>query len=343
MKKRIQFALLATLALGLPVTGAIISPPLTEFVILGEGRVSLGANVSIAGSVGSGHHLTSAKGLILLGDLYARNKVTVGSSNRASSEISGAIMSGYQVKLGTAAQSGTIESDRVVLSRNSLVDGDVTYQTKRSINKTAEITGALIGPVEIPLWQQPALSVAPLVKLTGVSNSLFRANSEGELQPGEYNKLTVGRNATLMLTHGDYYFNDVVLNKGVVIIADTRGGDIALYVTNKLTSASQVIFAGAGGGELTVVAGKKIVIGADNQIYADLTAYDGIVIKNRSLVAGTVLSQDDIKLYRDVQVNPALEYSYQFPEIPEPASILFLVLGSLFFLHRKRHSLALSH
>ncbi len=330
MKLYWVIAIVCSLVFTNSIPATLISPTLTEFVVFSEGKMSFNADVAIAGSIGAGDKFTVDNNLILLGNLYARSRAIIGSN----SEISGAVLADDLVKLKSDSQSGNIESAKIYLKENTVVSGDVQYQKKLSKHKTSAIIGNQLGPIQLALWQQPQMSFAPILPQTETENQYFKSESEHTLEPGSYDKLKVKPYGTLFLSAGQYNFNNIILSKGVLVVADTRNGNITINVTGDFKSYDDVTFGNAGGGQVTMNVGDNLTIGNDNQFYINLTAWDDIVVKKRSLVAGTILGKDKVKLYQEVQVNPAMQFSYSFPEVPEPAAILFLLVGTIIIFHR---------
>jgi hypothetical protein len=101
-----------------------------------------------------------------------------------------------------------IAATSIDLDSQAIVHGDAYYNT---LVNQGTITGSLFTPLALPVY---AILPAVLVRPPGSSDVAIADNGSLSLDEGAYRNLTVGKNATLLLTGGGYAFQSISVAKG---------------------------------------------------------------------------------------------------------------------------------
>jgi len=234
-------------------------------------------------------------------------------SNGARADLINDIPDGYAVR----------SQGSVSVGANARIAGSLGAAGNASLANGAVVTGDLSTGTPYS-WHTPSIGGLPSAGSTNVN---VAKNGSLALDAGIYDKFTSGSSATLTLTAGEYVFSSFDLAKAGRLLADTSTGDIKIYVTNKLTSASETIYDNIGGGNLTIVTGGSASFGSKSSIEALLYSLGSQSFGSNTLFNGLTWAGGS------VSIGQGSEFNFAGP-VPAPAGLA--LLGAAAALTRRR-------
>jgi hypothetical protein len=332
----------------------------------GAREVHLGTDSLVNGFVGTNQDLrmlsgatVNASGLYVGGYLDMGTNAVIGSATLAAE----VLVNGSNALSGNEAD---INGD---IYGSLFVTGDLLLRTDADIKKVGglggnvEYTGALnqngTPVVEGTATQVGSTTTFPLITLPGASAITAGGADQTctgggctslTLAPGTYGSLNIGQNKTLNLSSGDYYFDDISADSGLVLNVDlTSGGPVNIYVVG-LTNFGQnhtTMVKGAGTGGSFVSPGAAPALAS--LIY--LETLDKFNINANTVWAGTVFASqfesgssesyvgtgvtwygsvyafDSVEIRSDTTINYIQSHRAPTAAVPEPSSLLLLGAG----------------
>ena len=132
--------------------------------------------------------------------------------------------------------SSNLFSDIIQIGDNSQINGNTTYNRLIKAG-TAEILGEETDSISLPVVELPAISQFQ----TGNSNIILSPNEETAINPGDYNKVELKENSTLILVSGTYNISNLKLKQNSKLLySDTTTLNIKteLRIGNNASIAS---------------------------------------------------------------------------------------------------------
>lgn len=206
----------------------------------------------------------------------------------------------------------------VSVGAHSTINGSLGAAGSASIGNGAVVTGQLSTGSPYS-WYTPTIGSLPS---SGSLDVNIAKNGSLSLSAGAYDQFTTGASATLMLGAGQYVFRSFDLAKSGRVLADTSAGDITIYVTNGLSSASETIYQNSGGGNLTIVTGGSASFGSHSSISALIYSLGAQSFGSSSLVNGLTWANGSISIGSGSQFNFA-------SPVPAPAAMALLAAAAM--------------
>ena len=257
--------------------------------------VTLGPAVieSIDDYVVFGEHFVKLEGI-------ANSTGTIGSNdfievkNAASGTLAGDLRAGKFIKV-----QGTMAADYAFSAGVVDVAG----------NGSLTLSGDVKEFSSMPAFAIPPASFIPSTKLAG--DVFVAASTTRTLTPGYYGRVTVNKSATLLLSAGAYYFDDVVASPNAAIVFTGEG---VAVVNRKLDLGASARFQGVSSHTpLIVVQPGEVAIGKGAQIRGLLNApranvtFDELSSLEGAAYGKSVTLRRGVSVRHHVTCNPAVD------------------------------------
>lgn len=297
---------------------------LTDYAVFGANGVALDKDVRVSGLVGSGGdvgvgHNSSLGGVRAGGDLTIAHDVQVAQDVVANGDVS-------------------VAHDSAI-GGNVIAGGSLTLGSGVTYASTASGAGTPYSP--IPTLPAPT----DFSSFTGGSNQTVAANHTLSLAPSTYGSLTGGRDSTVNLSAGTYFFDAISVGHNSTMNLNLGGGDIVIYVGGNTVFDHDVIWNVSGGSakDIYIETHGDFALGYMNEDNTDVDffgtvfASGGTVALGESNItaghdldlAGAFYSDDKISL--GYETNLDFELSDHFAQmvnpVPVPGAAILGILG----------------
>jgi cytoskeletal protein CcmA (bactofilin family) len=211
----------------------------------------------------------------------------------------------------------TAVGDVKIIGSENKIDGDVTAGGTVTIDAGSSVTGTVTSGAAVA-----AIPItAPSFSAGGSSFNIPKSGTLA-LTPGSYNVVTLNKSATLKLSSGNYYF-DQLLNPSAdaVIACDVSGGAVNIHVVTKIGFAKNMEIRVTPGDEASstlvsfiTLQTVKFTIEKEGYVLGNLIAPNAVVeLKNNTQFRGSICAKE-IVIARD-----CLFYGHASPgDLPGP-------------------------
>jgi predicted acyltransferase (DUF342 family) len=158
---------------------------------------------------------------------------------------------------------------KITIDKEITIDGKVITNNKLYLAKDVMITGDKIENASLEQIQFPPLSFTA----TGLNVTVKNGNTKAFI-PGSYGKVVAGQSSTLEFSSGEYFIEELSINKEAKMNINIINGPIALYVKNKITIDKDF--------EMNVIPDEKI-----NSRYIKINSLGAIQIAMNSKLLGS--------------------------------------------------------
>lgn len=179
-----------------------------------------------------------------------------------------------------------VAGNQVRVKSGSVIAGDVAYN---DLVNNGTINGMEISPLDLPV----IADLPPFLIGSPGSETITVPNNESlSLPPGNYDKLTVGKNGELRLSGGIYSFTSITAQANAKLLfggtsqvrvdGDVKAGKGVVVgpISTALNTASDIVF---------YVNGKKAKFGRDSVLQANVYTPNGKISLNRSKAEGALI------------------------------------------------------
>ncbi len=158
--------------------------------------------------------------------VYGKEGVTFG----VGSTVTGTVGSGIDLALNGSVNviGNAIAGDDVSLGNNAHIMGMVTNPDKLTLGSNSSVGSRTIGTPS-----QPGLPAATVFMSGGTDKSVGNGGIL-TLAPGSWGEVSLGGAATLNLSAGDYYFDELSSGNGLNLNIALNGGDTRIFVTGRV-------------------------------------------------------------------------------------------------------------
>lgn len=221
--------------------------------------------------------------------ILATNGVDIG---KATEVVSGNVIDNAvrgRIRIGKDAitpELFEIAGDQIRVKRGANVASDVAFN---ALSNQGTISGTQTTPLDLPvLTQLPPFVVGS----PGSESILVERNGSLNLPPGSYGKLTVKRDAQLLLSGGEYSFISIDARKNAKLLF---GGTSQVTVKNNIKVGNEVMVGPTATAIISpadivfYVNGGKVKFGRDSMIQANFYAPNGKISFNRSDAQGAFI------------------------------------------------------
>lgn len=204
-----------------------------------------------------------------------------------------------------------------IIGSENKIDGDVTAGGVVSIDHGSSVTGTVTSGAAVA----PIPIAVPSFGAGGASFNIPKSGTRA-LAPGSYNTVTLNKSATLKLTSGNYYFNQL-LNPGAdaVIQCDVSSGAVNIHVVTKMGFAKDMEIRVTPGDEASshlvnfvTLQTAKFIIDKESYVLGNIIApYAVVELRNNTQFRGSICAKEIVVL-RD-----CLWYGHNSPgDLPGP-------------------------
>lgn len=258
-------------------------------------------NYSIQGTGGDTPPPPPSKGFVFLGNNFVNlDRHGVSEGNIFSN---GSI----QLKKGkpsTLAGNLTAVDDIIIHTKN-IVNGSVLAGEEVTVERGATINGSIDENAGVTPQSLPNLSFT-----AGGDNYTVLQNGSLVLLPGSYGTVVIGKNATLYLSAGDYYFNTLDTGAKSELSMDVSGGAINVNVVNSLDFDKQMKVVTSSGDDgssevnFTTLQESRLMIGEKAWVLGTIVASDAAVtVGKNSRFRGSICA-DEITVLQGAVFQP---------------------------------------
>lgn len=117
--------------------------------------------------------------------------------------------------------------EEIEIARRNTIYGNVT--AGEEIENDGDVFGSIDENAAVPFIALPVLNF-----VTGGSDITVPRRGELELAPGNYGSVQVKERATLKLTTGEYYFDELEIEEDAELVADVTCGPVSVYTRYEL-------------------------------------------------------------------------------------------------------------
>lgn len=332
------------LLLGVP--SHTLADQITDYVIFGNGNVSLGATDVLSGKVGSNADVSIGNGGTL------QNVTGGGNFTGGNIDVTGNIGFNGNVTVGNNGQvAGNIVSGgNVVIGGNADVVGSVTATGTITLGALATAGSQNAG----------AGSQTPFSPVTIPTGSVFAAGganvAKANNQPafalaaGSYGSLNLGGGNVLNLSGGDYYFSSITIGNNTDLRINAPTG-IRIFVSGdvSLGSIDFILDGGTTASDIYIETSQDWSSGNNSQVFGTIFAPGGDITFGSTDLTGAAYSGGIISFGNNSEVTFDLasnlpgQYSVtSVSAVPEPEIYAMLAagLGLMGFFARRRRQAA---
>lgn len=132
----------------------------------------------------------------------------------------------------------------ITVGDDNSIEGDATAGGVVNISPGAQVMGTTIENASVATMVLPVVTVS-----AGGSDIIVPKNGEYVLSPGSYGNVGTGKNSTLKLSTGKYYFETMDFQQGAVLSADVSGGAVTINLVDSVIfhKDARVDITGEGG------------------------------------------------------------------------------------------------
>jgi DNA-binding protein YbaB len=237
----------------LSLVSITLTPPIAPSRVTLEGNVVLAINLAldkakhlfedgiqtqVNQSVDSSAVTFSAACLWAQGNLAIGDRVKIKKQDGTFAPVVNA--GSTQTNVGADAQVGDVWSRAAVELRDrSKANGNLRTRSTLKLDANASVTGLVTQ--NGALLQIPTLSLAVTFPGTNQGNKVVAPGAQLTLAPGAYANVTVNASATLFLSTGTYYFNNLDIEPGAKISCSSGSGQIVANVKLGLIFRGSII------------------------------------------------------------------------------------------------------
>ena len=188
--------------------------------------------------------------------------------------------------------------ESIEIEKRNTVDGDV-------ISPETDIDGMVNGSI-----LEESVDAVPMPQLSefssGNTDIYVRKRSTKILLPGSYDDIEVGDRATLQLSSGDYFAEDLTLQSRAKLLVDVSGGPVNIYLEEdlQLDERAEVEISGGSTADFTVFCGddRNIKIREKAIMRGNLIAPNATVkLEDDSYFKGSIVA-DRISIEKNVVI-----------------------------------------
>ncbi|MBX3356109.1 MAG: hypothetical protein KF724_10500 [Phycisphaeraceae bacterium] len=206
----------------------------------------------------------------------------------------------------------------------SLIEGSLGAGGAFDLGWGSKITG-VIEKGSPHTWLSPTIGDMPPWGKVSIN---LDWREKASLAPGAYAGFSSNSETTLLLSAGEYVFSKFQLGWAGVVMADTSGGDVYLYIGDSLSAGANTRFVTNGGGSLYIIAGGSASFDFRSEIEGLLYTKGSQNFGSETRLTGLTWSAGSIS----VGYGSTFEYS---APIPTPAALALLGLTGV-LLRRRR-------
>lgn len=314
----------------------ILSPAPDNFALLSGGSMSLDSSVTIYGNVGSVRDMWIDRDSTIAGNAYTNASFSMSRNN----VISGALVADKSIWIDRNSDVGSISGGGSVgIERDSVVRGDIDALGYTSIDRDTSVQGSVRHNSSI--WLHNSVSVGGTVDHNAASVDSWRAqlrdtpslstitnkntwysnNTDTILTPGDYGRISTGKNVTIRLTAGQYTFKNLYMGQNSLIYTDTSAGAVQINIVNDLSVDKNVTLGASGSGrDVSITAGNYVYAGQNATINAQVISYGRLDIDKNATITGNLYSHNNMWIGSNSTVTQLAA-----PGVPEPATALLLI------------------
>lgn len=191
---------------------------------------------------------------------------------------------------------------KIDIAKNITIEGDVTAGGELQLDKNVNITGFAQEYANVANISLPSLSFS-----SSGNDIKVKKNKTQALSPDTYGKIEVEKKATLHLSSGEYFFEELKLKQNVKLEIDLANGPITINVVNKVDMDKDVTMSLEPLGEndsryVTINSLKDMQIDKGSVLLGTFNApYGKVQLKKEVYLRGSICSEE-IDVDKDVTV-----------------------------------------
>ncbi len=189
-------------------------------------------------------------------------------------------------------------ADHITIHTKNTLYGNLTAQNEIVVERGAVINGNVSPNTPVATIALPNPSFT-----AGGSNYSVAANRSLDLSPGYYGTVTLGKNCTLYLSSGNYFFNTLDTGVKSVLSMDVSGGPVNVNVVNSLDFDKQMkvmTSAGDAGSSLvtfTTLQESRLTIGERARVAGTIIAPEAAIrLSKNSRFKGSICAEEIVVL-----------------------------------------------
>lgn len=194
------------------------------------------------------------------------------------------------IKKGPATFEGdVIAVGKIDIAKDVTIDGNVTAGGELQLDNNVTITGTASEFANVSAESLPQLNYS-----AGGNNVKIYKNQTLALAPGSYGKIEVEKDATLQLSSGEYFFEELKLKEKVSLEIDLAIGPVIVNVVKKVDVAKDMQML-------------LIPLGESDSRYVTINSLEDIQIDKGSVLMGTFNAPDGkVHLKKDVNLRGSI-------------------------------------
>lgn len=198
------------------------APPTWQYL---GGTVSTTTSSVGKGGIGDFSRLTFGRAFVLLAQRYIKidgNAISEGNIHANGNIVFESGQPGSHTGNITAG-------DDIKIEKNNTIVGNVSAGDKLYLRGNASVTGTANAQVE----STPVLLPTPVFTAGGKEVTVPKKGSLS-LEPGSYGRVKVKKQGSLFLSSGDYFFQELDLDRGAVLTIEVSSGPVNINVVYNL-------------------------------------------------------------------------------------------------------------
>ncbi len=217
------------------------------------------------------------------------------------------------LKKGPATYTGDISAvGEIKIEENITVDGVVTAGGPLTLSSNVTLGAGSTGNASVDAIPLPTLSFS-----TSGDDILVDVNQTLALSPDSYKKIEVKEGATLQLSTGVYFFEDLIMSDGAFLEVDLSTGPVEVNVTKNIDIKKDLAMTLTPLGEvdsqyLTFNVMEEVKIGEQSEFLGQLIALNKVTLSTGAKFRGSVctnevaVGKDAVLLHHDAPgtINP---------------------------------------
>ncbi len=161
--------------------------------------------------------------------LLADNKIKIGGQVVSAGDIHSNDKIDFK-KGNPSTHSGNLTAKKdIKIDKDNTIDGDATAGGKVDVKKDATINGTITENANVDIVALPTISFG-----AGGNDVKVPDGGSQSLTPGSYGKVKVEKRGTLILTDGDYFFEELDLKDDATLSVSISKEPVVINTVNKL-------------------------------------------------------------------------------------------------------------
>lgn len=215
----------------------------------------------------------------------------------------------------------------VNVGSNADLFGSLGAAGNASVSASAVVTGEVSSGTPYH-WFTPSVGSFPSA---GSTNINIAKNQSLTLDAGTYGSFNGASGADLLLDAGSYVFSSFSIGNKGVIVADTSGGDVYLFVTNALHAGSESRFENSGPNNFYILTQGNASFGSKASIEAAVYSLGSQSFGSSSTLNGLTWADGN------VSVGSKSTFTYAAP-VPMPGAFALLGIAGVLAFGRGRRA-----